>query len=118
MAGYDTHADVFAYGMTMFEILTCGGWPYGKVDWSCIEKLVTKGKPPTAGGPKMPEDALPAFVNLHEACIAFDPSKRPPAAHVVSQLKEILGGLSATPAKEVAKAAKAAPAKGGKKKKK
>ena len=75
-AGYDEEADVFAFGMTIYEMLTMGGWPYGKVDWMQIEKLVTKGRPPTVGGPKIPTDTPAGFLKCHTQSIELKPVRR------------------------------------------
>lgn len=94
--GYEAPADIFAYGMAMFEMLTMGGWPFGdEADAEDIEQYVIKGTPPSApkDAPKIPKDAPDGFVKLHSSCIALKPEKRPDAAAMVSALKAELEKL-------------------------
>ena len=108
----------------MYEMLTLGGWPFGKkpdeVDGEVFERLVCTGKPPTTGGKPIPKDAPVGFVKLHQACVSKAPEKRPDFDTIVKELKVELGSLMASSAASAAKATagKAAAAKAPAKKKK
>ena len=97
--GYSLPVDVYAFGATIYELLSYKGknygWPYG---WALelasdeqVERAVVSGKPPTAlGGSPVPADCPPPLRRLYEACIASDPVKRPPFLEIVDQLRAVL----------------------------
>ena len=101
--GYSLPVDVFAFGCTIYELLTfCGknyGWPYGWALDLCtdeqVERAVLARKPPSAlGGTAVPSDCPPKLCLAFEHCIAYDASARPTFEELVPVLRELLRSLS------------------------
>ena len=101
-AGYSLPVDVFAYGATIYELLTFEGanwgWPYGwaidLADDEQVERAVLAGKPPSAlGGTAVPKDCPAALRAMYEDCVAFDAAKRPTFDELVPRLRELLRRL-------------------------
>lgn len=97
--GYSLPVDAFAFGATIYELLTFQGknwgWPYG---WALdlatdeqVEKAVRAGKPPTAlGGTPLPTDCPAALRSLYEDAVRFRPDDRPTFATMVTRLRGML----------------------------
>ena len=100
--GYSLPADVFAFGATIYELLSFTepnwGWPYG---WALdlatdeeVETAVRRGDPPTAlGGGPIQTDCPAPLRSLYESCVAFDPTKRPSFNAMVPILRGLLATL-------------------------
>ena len=81
----DAHADVYAVGVMLFEMLTgappfTGGWQQ-----VLVEKM-SSDAPSLAT--RMPS-ASPALVALVDRCLSRDPHKRPDAAELLSGLRQL-----------------------------
>lgn len=100
--GYSLPVDLFAFGATIYELLSYTGknwgWPYG---WALdlatdeqVETAVLAGKPPTAlGGTPVPNDCPAALRSLYEACVGYEPESRPSFEKMVPQLRQLLKSL-------------------------
>ena len=100
--GYSLPVDTFAFGATIYELLSYTGknwgWPYG---WALdlatdeqVEAAVVAGKPPTAlGGSPVPSDCPAALRAIYQACVGYEPESRPTFEGMVPQLRELLKTL-------------------------
>eukprot|EP00326_Haptolina_ericina_P009079 CAMPEP_0181213484 /NCGR_PEP_ID=MMETSP1096-20121128/24927_1 /TAXON_ID=156174 ORGANISM="Chrysochromulina ericina, Strain CCMP281" /NCGR_SAMPLE_ID=MMETSP1096 /ASSEMBLY_ACC=CAM_ASM_000453 /LENGTH=417 /DNA_ID=CAMNT_0023305121 /DNA_START=51 /DNA_END=1304 /DNA_ORIENTATION=+ len=100
--GYSLPVDVFAFGSTIYELLTFEGknwgWPYG---WALdlasdeqVEVAVRSGKPPTAlGGTPLPADCPAELRALYANCISLRPDERPSFVTIVQRLRSLLKAL-------------------------
>ena len=100
--GYSLPVDLFAFGATIYELLSYTGknwgWPYG---WALdlatdeqVETAVLAGKPPTAlGGSPVPSDCPAELRAIYQACVGFKPESRPTFERMVHQLRELLKTL-------------------------
>ena len=120
--GYSLPVDVFAFGCTIYELLTFAGtnwgWPYGWALDLCtdeqVEKAVRARKPPSAlGGTPVPKDCPAALASMYTSCVAHDAAKRPIFEAIVTELRGLLGRIREGDAPE-SKATKPPPAKGKK----
>jgi serine/threonine protein kinase len=99
ISGYSLPVDVFAFGATIYELLSFEGdnwgWPYG---WALdlatdvqVEQAVRAGKLPTAlGGSPVPSDCPRALRALYEASCLLDPASRPSFDDIVPRLRDVL----------------------------
>eukprot|EP01102_Stenamoeba_stenopodia_P017855 TRINITY_DN6460_c0_g2_i1.p1 TRINITY_DN6460_c0_g2~~TRINITY_DN6460_c0_g2_i1.p1 ORF type:complete len:885 (+),score=141.31 TRINITY_DN6460_c0_g2_i1:70-2655(+) len=82
---YTEKADVYAYGVILYEILTQEDYFHEVQFLSAIEKAVIDGKRPTL--PKSPQQD---FTTLITECWGQDPKKRPPFTAILQSLKRML----------------------------
>lgn len=77
--------DVYSYGVVMWEILSCGGEPYGSRSAAEVMALVRAGvRPP------IPADCPPDWAALMTACWADNPADRPVFSDIVRCLARML----------------------------
>lgn len=105
-AGYSLPVDVFAFGATIYELLSFTGknwgWPYG---WALdlatdeqVEAAVLAGKLPSAlGGSPVPAECPKALKGLYEACMRYEPDERPSFDGIVPSLRDLLKEMRAAP---------------------
>ena len=100
--GYSLPVDVFAFGCTVYELLTFGGrnrgWPFGCALDLCtpdeVERAVLARKPPSAlGGSPVPADCPVELRQIYERCIAYSAASRPTFDALVSSLRDLLWRL-------------------------
>jgi len=85
---YDKSADVFSYGMVIYELITRDKPPVRKLNQSyAFDGNVHKAS--------IPADTPPALWDLLLRCAAQNPSDRPDFKAVVEALKKIIEGLPA-----------------------
>ncbi|XP_035850297.1 tyrosine-protein kinase receptor TYRO3 isoform X2 [Sander lucioperca] len=93
---YTTQSDVWAFGVTMWEIMTRGQTPYPGVENSEIYEFLIKGE-----RLKKPPDCRDDIYELMHSCWSPVPKCRPSFQHVVVQLEALLLSLSpATPPRD------------------
>ena len=98
---YDERADIFSFGMMIFELLT-GELPYSKVHMLDVHDHVSSGKrpdwpehftPPDMDKPDWARDqkSLPTarLVKLHLNCTELEPEARPDIKTIVEELKNL-----------------------------
>lgn len=78
--GYTLAADIFAFGMVLYELLSLR-LPYQKE--KDVFEMVMKGKSPSL--PTL-DESYNELVNLHKECTSYDPSKRPSAKEILKRL--------------------------------
>jgi len=83
---YDQKADVFSYGMLLFEIITRKDVgqviPRGPDDGYAINEVKLRDK--------LPKDCPGHFIELGFLCIKYDPTKRPDFIKIIAFLKRLL----------------------------
>jgi len=86
---YDQKADVFSYGMLLFEIITRKDVgqviPRGPDDGYAINETKLRAQ--------LPKDCPAHFVELGFLCIKYDPTKRPDFIKIIAFLKKLLKRL-------------------------
>ncbi|KAK2826847.1 hypothetical protein Q5P01_021061 [Channa striata] len=93
---FTTQSDVWAYGVTMWEIMTRGQTPYPGVENSEIYEYLIKGE-----RLKKPPDCRDNIYEIMHSCWSPVPKCRPSFQHLVSQLEALWLSLSpSTPLKE------------------
>ncbi|XP_078133830.1 tyrosine-protein kinase receptor TYRO3 [Sander vitreus] len=93
---YTTQSDVWAFGVTMWEIMTRGQTPYPGVENSEIYEFLIKGE-----RLKKPPDCRADIYELMHSCWSPVPKCRPSFQHVVVHLEALLLSLSpATPPRD------------------
>eukprot|EP01100_Stratorugosa_tubuloviscum_P004224 TRINITY_DN204_c1_g2_i1.p1 TRINITY_DN204_c1_g2~~TRINITY_DN204_c1_g2_i1.p1 ORF type:complete len:294 (-),score=103.29 TRINITY_DN204_c1_g2_i1:160-1041(-) len=88
IGGYTFSADIWAYGMFLFEMLT-GEQPYKSKSAEEIRQLIGQGKKPQLPiqvQHKMNEKIINCIIQIHNACTAVNPDNRPK----ISEIKEVL----------------------------
>ncbi|XP_043236626.1 receptor-type guanylate cyclase gcy-5-like isoform X2 [Amphibalanus amphitrite] len=75
-------SDIWSYGVLLFEITTCGSFPFQGYENGQVLDIVRSGRHIT-----IPPGVKPEFAELLEACWSFDPDDRPEARRLV----EVLG---------------------------
>ncbi|XP_053191926.1 tyrosine-protein kinase receptor TYRO3 [Scomber japonicus] len=89
---YTTHSDVWAFGVTMWEIMTRGQTPYPGVENSEIYEYLIKGE-----RLKKPADCREDIYELMHSCWSPVPKCRPSFQHLVVQLEALWLSLSPAP---------------------
>jgi len=83
---YSEKADVFSFGIIMWEVLT-GKQPYAGRNFMGVSLNVLEGH-----WPAIPNDCMVPFRKLMKRCWHRDQKKRPSMEEVISQLESMLGG--------------------------
>uniref|UniRef100_A0A7N6FBI6 Tyrosine-protein kinase receptor TYRO3 n=1 Tax=Anabas testudineus TaxID=64144 RepID=A0A7N6FBI6_ANATE len=89
---YTTQSDVWAFGVTMWEVMTRGQTPYPGVENSEIYEYLIKGE-----RLKKPLDCRDDVYELMHSCWSPVPKCRPSFQHLVSQLEALWVSVSPTP---------------------
>ncbi|XP_056151969.1 tyrosine-protein kinase receptor TYRO3 [Lampris incognitus] len=92
---YTTQSDVWAFGVTMWEITARGQTPYPGVENSEIYEYLIKGE-----RLKQPPDCRDDIYEIMHSCWSPVPKCRPSFLHLISQLEALLASLSPSPLKE------------------
>ncbi|KAJ8353575.1 hypothetical protein SKAU_G00211420 [Synaphobranchus kaupii] len=92
---YTTQSDVWAFGVTMWEIMTLGQTPYPGVENSEIYEYLIKG-----GRLKQPPDCRDDIYEIMHSCWSPVPKCRPSFQQLIDQLEGVWAGLSPGPSKE------------------
>jgi len=82
---YSEKADVFSFGIIMWEVLT-RKQPYAGRNFMGVSLDVLEGRRPA-----IPNDCVAAFKKLMKKCWHSDAKKRPSMEEVVTQLESMLG---------------------------
>lgn len=83
---FNQKADVYSFGMTLWEIVTCKElFPHHSDYDEFMEAICVKGE-----RPPIPNNSLPSLKSLMEDLWDADPDKRPNFEEVNSRLNEIL----------------------------
>ncbi|NXS54339.1 MERTK kinase, partial [Brachypteracias leptosomus] len=88
---YTTKSDVWAFGVTMWEIATRGMTPYPGVQNHEIYEYLLQGQ-----RLKKPEDCLEELYAVMSACWRADPAARPTFSHLKLHLEKLLENLPPT----------------------
>ena len=80
---YDVKADVYSYGIVLWELLT-GEIPYNDVPVEKLPYLVVQEKL----RPTIPPDTPPDLANLITACWSTDPKQRPSFINIITLFNE------------------------------
>ncbi|XP_047197717.1 tyrosine-protein kinase receptor TYRO3 isoform X2 [Hippoglossus stenolepis] len=89
---YTTQSDVWAFGVTMWEIMTRGQTPYPGVENSEIYEFLIKGE-----RLKKPPDCRNDIYDIMHSCWSPVPKCRPSFQHLVGQLEVLWRSLSPAP---------------------
>ncbi|XP_071354695.1 tyrosine-protein kinase receptor TYRO3 isoform X2 [Trachinotus anak] len=89
---YTTQSDVWAFGVTMWEIMTRGQTPYPGVENSEIYEFLIKGE-----RLKRPADCREDIYEIMHSCWSPVPKCRPSFQHLVEQLEALSLSLSPAP---------------------
>lgn len=89
---YTTQSDVWAFGVTMWEIMTRGQTPYPGVENSEIYEYLIKGE-----RLKKPPECREDIYELMHSCWSPVPKCRPSFQHLVNQLEALWLSLSPAP---------------------
>ncbi|XP_028993858.1 tyrosine-protein kinase receptor TYRO3 isoform X2 [Betta splendens] len=89
---YTTQSDVWAFGVTMWEVMTRGQTPYPGVENSEIYEYLIKGE-----RLKKPPDCRDDIYDIMHSCWSPVPKCRPSFQHLVSQLEALWLCLSPAP---------------------
>jgi eukaryotic-like serine/threonine-protein kinase len=92
----DARSDIFSFGVILFQLLT-GRHPYGpvslKMSWREMWQQLRQGHLDGAQSPRLfNPDIDPAFSQLIERCLAYNPSDRPQSAAAIA--KALRSGLT------------------------
>ncbi|XP_023613258.1 tyrosine-protein kinase receptor TYRO3 isoform X4 [Myotis lucifugus] len=86
---YTVHSDVWAFGVTMWEIMTRGQTPYAGIENAEIYNYLIGGN-----RLKQPPDCMEDVYELMYQCWSADPKQRPSFTCLRMELENILGHLS------------------------
>ncbi|KAM5235305.1 tyrosine-protein kinase receptor TYRO3 [Ctenodactylus gundi] len=86
---YTVHSDVWAFGVTMWEIMTRGQTPYAGIENAEIYNYLIGGN-----RLKQPPECLEDVYDLMYQCWSADPKQRPSFTCLRMALEDILGHLS------------------------
>ncbi|XP_051000390.1 tyrosine-protein kinase receptor TYRO3 [Acomys russatus] len=86
---YTVHSDVWAFGVTMWEIMTRGQTPYAGIENAEIYNYLIGGS-----RLKQPPECLEEVYDLMYQCWSADPKQRPSFTCLRMELENILGHLS------------------------
>uniref|UniRef100_A0A8C1U2N8 Tyrosine-protein kinase receptor TYRO3 n=1 Tax=Cyprinus carpio TaxID=7962 RepID=A0A8C1U2N8_CYPCA len=92
---YTTQSDVWAFGVTMWEIMTRGQTPYPGVENSEIYEYLIKGE-----RLKQPPDCPADIYEIMHSCWSPVPKCRPSFQHLIDQLELLCAKLNPAPVKE------------------
>ncbi|KAG7466504.1 hypothetical protein MATL_G00165420 [Megalops atlanticus] len=92
---YTTQSDVWAFGVTIWEIMTRGQTPYPGVENSEIYEYLIKGE-----RLKQPPDCRDDIYEIMHSCWSPVPKCRPSFQQLIDQLEGVWTGLSPGPSKE------------------
>uniref|UniRef100_A0A8C2LIX1 Tyrosine-protein kinase receptor TYRO3 n=1 Tax=Cricetulus griseus TaxID=10029 RepID=A0A8C2LIX1_CRIGR len=86
---YTVHSDVWAFGVTMWEIMTRGQTPYAGIENAEIYNYLIGGN-----RLKQPPECMEEVYDLMYQCWSADPKQRPSFTCLRMELENILGHLS------------------------
>lgn len=89
---YTTQSDVWAFGVTMWEIMARGQTPYPGVENSEIYEYLIKGE-----RLKQPPDCQDDIYEIMHSCWSPVPKCRPSFQHLIDQLEGLWASLSSGP---------------------
>ncbi|XP_067312034.1 tyrosine-protein kinase receptor TYRO3 [Pseudorasbora parva] len=92
---YTTQSDVWAFGVTMWEIMTRGQTPYPGIENSEIYEYLIKGE-----RLKQPPDCPSDIYEIMHSCWSPVPKCRPNFQDLIDQLELLLAKLNPAPVKE------------------
>uniref|UniRef100_A0A8C2D0R1 Tyrosine-protein kinase receptor TYRO3 n=1 Tax=Cyprinus carpio TaxID=7962 RepID=A0A8C2D0R1_CYPCA len=92
---YTTQSDVWAFGVTMWEIMTRGQTPYPGVENSEIYEYLIKGE-----RLKQPPDCPADIYEIMHSCWSPVPKCRPSFQHLIDQLELLWAKMNPAPVKE------------------
>lgn len=92
---YTTQSDVWAFGVTMWEIMARGQTPYPGVENSEIYEYLIKGE-----RLKKPADCRDDIYEIMHSCWSPVPKCRPSFKQLIDQLENLWAALSPSPCKE------------------
>jgi len=82
---YTTSADIYSYGMVLWELLHDGAVPYGDLAEIQTIRAIEKGdKPP------LPEDVDKQYASIIIQCWSDDPNQRPSFEQIIYNLSKII----------------------------
>ena len=91
---YTTKTDVFAFGCTLYEMLTWKAPWWNTIHWEILNRVGRGERPALPARLPGPDnemfESLPAFIDLMNRCWAQDPSKRPEFDEIHPFLEGIL----------------------------
>merc|ERR1711862_621571 len=86
MEGYGRAADIWSFGMLVFELIELGAPPYGEdILLPKLEELITAAELPALSRP----GRLPELEDLMRRCLNRDAAARPTARSLASELKMV-----------------------------
>jgi serine/threonine protein kinase len=92
--GYTFAADVYSFGIIMWEFLTWQVPWHDMGPWQVVamvtEKALRPDIPPPEAMPSAGFHGLPQYIALMQACWAQNPEERPKFAEVISRLRNLL----------------------------
>jgi hypothetical protein len=89
LVGYGQAADVWGFGALIHELLELGP-PFGEdITLQQLEESLLAGRGPQLSDRAGTKRRAPGLVEVMDACLAIEPSKRPPAEEVAQQLASL-----------------------------
>ena len=91
-AGYAFPADIYSFGMLLFEMLALET-PFHEESQFTLPDRVAKGLQPKIPEVVMDLPGYPELVKLHRACIAIRPQDRPTLQNILDQLASLFNNI-------------------------